>query len=462
MNRQGDGAGAPDWWTELYDDDQEDMGHSAGGDTIDDRFDSAARTVAPPAHTSGPPQPVRDVHDEPEGETAPPNEPPPPARSTDGVATEGDTTSGEAPDTQVVVVPHDAVLSDLVPPVGQPKQGDTLVGDTPLGGGATTGARTGGELDAAPPAAPGRAPARSRRHDGGQRPPTYVPEPTELPTADPDRLDELTPDTVLDGARHGELTVRAVSMRGESARSRGRPRQDALLTAKFGSGDRALLLLALASGSRAQYSSHLAAQELCAWIGEAIGRNHVRLAEDLRLERRPALKSGLGRLTARGLGRLRASAVGQGLDPSEYGAGLRCLLLPADPHCRVRLFFGAGGGGLFRLREGEWQDLEPTAPGPEPATGELARDSGQLGPKTPPFLFRTSLAEPGDALLLCTAGLADPMQAESDLRAELAQRWGVEQPPGLAEFLTDSQLCANGYVDDRSAVGVWEPPPRRR
>ena len=127
MNRQGDGAGAPDWWTELYDDDQEDMGHSAGGDTIDDRFDSAARTVAPPAHTSGPPQPVSDVHDEPEGETAPPNEPPPPARSTDGVATEGDTTSGEAPDTQVVVVPHDAVLSDLVPPVGQPKQGDTLV-----------------------------------------------------------------------------------------------------------------------------------------------------------------------------------------------------------------------------------------------------------------------------------------------------------------------------------------------
>src|SRR3712207_7540312 len=49
----------------------------------------------------------------------------------------------------------------------------------------------------------------------------------------------------------------------------------------------------------------------------------------------------------------------RGVAPEEYAASLRCLLLPADPACRTRVFFGVGPGGLFRLREGEWQDIEP-------------------------------------------------------------------------------------------------------
>ncbi|WP_349637094.1 hypothetical protein [Streptomyces sp. RerS4] len=105
--------------------------------------------------------------------------------------------------------------------------------------------------------------------------------------------------------------------------------------------------------------------------------------------------------------------------------------------------FGAGAGGVFRLREGRWQDLEP----PGPAT----HTEGGAG-----FRFRAAVARPGDTLLLCSGGLADPMREEGLLPAELAARWSHGDPPGLAAFLADTQLRLKGYADDRTAAAVWE------
>ncbi|GAA3039449.1 hypothetical protein GCM10020000_17290 [Streptomyces olivoverticillatus] len=210
------------------------------------------------------------------------------------------------------------------------------------------------------------------------------------PPAEPSGLDGLVPDTVLDGARYGAMTLRAVSLRGDSARYRGEPRRDALLTARFGDGDDALLLVAMASGARAAEGSHRAARDVCEWIGGAVGRSHARLAEDLRSGRRDELKSGLHRLTDRAYGRLRARAAKLGRQPSEHTAALRCLLLPADDRCRTRVFFGVGGGGLFRLRDGAWQDLDPerheAEPAGEPVVGYGSGDrfTVDLGIPTPP------------------------------------------------------------------------------
>ncbi|WP_374223381.1 protein phosphatase 2C domain-containing protein [Streptomyces sp. F63] len=207
----------------------------------------------------------------------------------------------------------------------------------------------------------------------GERPPTYQGEPTALPEADPGDLAGLVPDTVLDGARYGTMTLRAASLRGDSARYRGEPRRDALLTVRFGRGDQALLLIATATGGRAAGDAHRAAADVCRWVAEAVGRAHGRLAEDIREGRRDVLKSGLHRLTDRAYGRLRARAAELGPDPAAYTSGLRCLLLPVDPACRTRVFFGLGGGGLFRLRDGEWQDLEPRVPAqPRAADGPPA------------------------------------------------------------------------------------------
>ncbi|MFJ9815702.1 protein phosphatase 2C domain-containing protein [Streptomyces sp. NPDC101151] len=316
----------------------------------------------------------------------------------------------------------------------------------------------------------------------GSGPPTYAPEPTALPAADPDVLDELVADTVLDGARYGACTLRAVSMRGDSARYRGEPRRDSLLTARFGTGEQALVLVAMATGARATPDSHLAAAEACQLIGRAVGRSHQRLVEDIRAARRGDLKSGLHRLADRSLGKLRASAVEQDLDPEEYTASLRCLLLPADPDCRTRVFFGVGEGGLFRLRGGEWHDIEPrvspadttgepvlgfgSAPAETPEGDRLTMDLGIPTPPSPyepapepprePFRFRASVARPGDVLVMGTCGLAEPLRGEPALCAYLARRWSGRTPPGLAAFLADTQVRVKGYADDRTAAAVWE------
>ncbi|NDK27385.1 protein phosphatase 2C domain-containing protein [Streptomyces sp. TR1341] len=314
----------------------------------------------------------------------------------------------------------------------------------------------------------------------GSGPPTYDPEPTALPHAEPEELGELVADTVLDGARYGTWTLRSVSLRGDSARYRGEPRRDALLTARFGTGDHALVLVAMATGARATPEAHLAAAEACRWIGRAVGRSHQRLAEDIRATRRADLKAGLHRLTDRSLGRLRASAVERGARPEEYTATLRCLLLPADPHCRTRVFFGVGDGGLFQLRDGSWRDIEPRATEhappepprtPEPAEEDDDRLTLDLGvpqgpyeqlsespppPARDPFRFQVSLARPGDALLMCTPGLAEPLRGEPALSAYLSRRWSGRRPPGLAAFLADARVRVKGYADDRTAAALWE------
>ncbi|WP_443054380.1 protein phosphatase 2C domain-containing protein, partial [Streptomyces sp. IBSBF 2435] len=273
----------------------------------------------------------------------------------------------------------------------------------------------------------------------GGGPPTYAPEPTAWPEADPDRLDGLVADTVLDGAQYGGLTVRTVSVRGDSARFRGQPRRDALLTARFGTGDDALLMVAMASGARAADDAHRAAQDAVQWIAGAVGRSRERLAGDLRAARRGSLKSGLHRLTDRCYGRLRARGEDLGLDEGTYTASLRCLLLPADPACPVRLFFGVGDGGLFRIRSGAWQDLDPAPQGADV-----------------PFRFRATVAQPGDALLMCSAGLAEPLRGEPALATHLAERWGGGRVPGLPAYLADTQTRVKGYADDRTAVTVWD------
>ncbi|MFJ2211014.1 protein phosphatase 2C domain-containing protein [Streptomyces sp. NPDC101062] len=419
MSEQGERPTADDWWNRLYDASAPDTGPAAkSGDTLDDRFDSAAGAVNGGATAPGP--------------TAP---------SAAAAAVAAATSARPAaPD------PRPAA------PVPDPRS-------------------------ARPAGAPAPAPDRARVTHLGDRPPTYAPEPTALPAAHPDRLDELVADTVLDGASYGTYTLRAVSVRGDSARFRGEPRRDALLTARFGAGPGALVLVAVAGGARAAEDAHRAAGDLCHWIGGAVGRSHSRLSEDIRADRRDALRSGLHRLTDRGFGRLRAHAAERGLAPEEYTAGLRCLLLPADPGCRTRVFFGAGAGGLFRLRDGAWQDLEPpaaapaaAATGPPAETPEGDRTTMDLtitkshapyieGPPPPPpepFRFRASAARPGDTLVLCSAGFAEPLRGEPAFAGELAGRWKAQEPPGLADFLADTALRVKGYADDRTAVAVWE------
>ncbi|RMB81816.1 protein phosphatase 2C domain-containing protein [Streptomyces shenzhenensis] len=421
-----------DWWGQLYDDATQDTGPAPAADSLDDRFASASHTLS----------------------TRPPSPPPadPPLLSAFPAAAQHRPGAAEGVPEDDPRVLHAAPESPQDPGSG-------------IGQGLGAGRGPVGGVEFV-----------------GSGPPTYDAEPTALPLADPAGLDELVADTVLDGARYGVCTLRAASVRGDSARYRGEPRRDALLTARFGTGEQALILVAMATGARATPGAHRAAAEACQWIGRAVGLSHQRLAEDIHAARRGDLKSGLHRLTDRTLGKLRASATEQGIAPDEYAAGLRCLLLPARPDCRTRVFFGVGEGGLFRLRDGVWQDIEPQVttdgttgdavlgrgapPAETPEGDRLTMDLGIPTPPSPyepvpepprePFRFRDSIARPGDALLMCSGGLAEPLRGEPALCAYLARRWSDGTPPGLAAFLADTQVRVKGYADDRTAAAVWE------
>ncbi|MER6252740.1 protein phosphatase 2C domain-containing protein [Streptomyces sp. NPDC001584] len=451
--------GADDWWQKLYE------GPDAGaepdpGDTLDNRFRSAAGVTTDPAPgpapatgpapglvpDPGPPEPPRAP--EPllpgprQGEPAPaPTLPtlPPPRDPRAGDAT-GYALGGVAvPPVRGPELPvrhRDAPSPEAwFDPDPQPQP------QTQPRSASVAGSEPGPEPGPEPVAA-GPETVRPQVSHLGDRAPTYAPEPGALPPADPAAVEGLTPDTVLEGARYGTYTLRAASLRGDSARYRGETRRDFLLTARFGSGDDALVLVALAGGDRAAPGAAEAAAELCRTVAAAVGRSQERLADDIRAGHRDALRSGLQRLTDRGYGRLRARAAELGLAEPAYTAGLRGLLLPVDPACRTRVCFGAGAGGLFRLRSGQWQDLEPA--------GQQAEDT-EGG-----FRFRAAVARPGDTLLLCSGGLAEPMREEAALPAELAARWAGQEPPGLAAFLADTQLRLKGYADDRTAAAVWE------
>ncbi|MEU6551263.1 protein phosphatase 2C domain-containing protein [Streptomyces sp. NPDC046915] len=518
MNQQG---GRPirheddhedDWWRQLYDDPTPDTGPTAGADSLDDRFASAAGAVgAPPgADEPRPADRPADPRDAGQGEgpgagTAPPGPPAegtvPPQRAAappDGSPSQGApwTSPPAAPPSPAVLPPgprppgFEPVRQAGEPPeyTGPPREESPAASlpPRPSAPPKPAVAPAAPEPEAVHPVTHLDLPALPPPPAGvdyvGSGPPTYDPEPTALPAADPEGLDELVADTVLDGARYGACTLRAASVRGDSARFRGEPRRDSLLTARFGSGEQALVLVAMATGARATPDAHRVAAEACQWIGRAVGRSHARLVEDIRAGRRGELKSGLHRLTDRSLGQLRASATEQGVDPEEYAATLRCLLLPAHPDCRTRVFFGVGAGGLFRLRGGEWQDIEPrvsaasaagepvvgfgSLPAETPEGDRLTMDFGIPTPPSPfepapepprePFRFRTSIARPGDALLMCTAGLADPLRGEAALCAYLARRWSGRTAPGLAAFLGDTQVRVKGYADDRTVAAVWE------
>ncbi|MFJ8902792.1 protein phosphatase 2C domain-containing protein [Streptomyces sp. NPDC102359] len=504
MSQQGGrptGSGSEDdWWGQLYDDASDDTGPAPAPDSLDDRFASASGTLHPdappdrtppaappprgvpgtPAVPAPRPTPARMPEDTPpSAPTTPPRTPaaPPHATVTPPRAPWEPPPSAPTPPGHAPTLPNEPPSAPTGPTAAPaygswtpaaPAPADPPADESPGGTGAG-----GSRLEPLPPPPPSRAYV-------GSRPPTYDPEPTALPAADPDALDALVPDTVLDGARYGACTLRAASVRGDSARYRGEPRRDALLTARFGTGERALVLVALATGVRTAPGAHRAAADACRWIGAAVGRSHERLADDIRAARRGDLKAGLHRLTDRSLGRLRADAAEQGLAPDDYAATLRCLLLSADPECRTRVFFGVGPGGLFRLRDGEWQDIEPevaeikgepvlgfgSPPHETPDGDRLTMDLNIPTPPSPyepapapprePFRFRTSVARPGDVLLMCGTGFAEPLRGEPGLRDHLADRWSDPEPPGLTAYLADTQVRVKGYADDRTAVAVWE------
>ncbi|MCC9310487.1 protein phosphatase 2C domain-containing protein [Kitasatospora sp. RB6PN24] len=261
--------------------------------------------------------------------------------------------------------------------------------------------------------------------------------------------------------------MRAASIRGDSARYRGEPRTDALLLTRFGDGPDGLLLAVLGSRARppaavdprtappagaepdpcpGAAAASRAVQEAVTHLAGAIGRSRAELAADLRAGARDRLRYGLQRLTAGAAAGLRTAA------PDTAGA-LHCLLIPLDPEAGHRAAFGLGPGGLYLLRSGHWIDAYAARLLHRPAGEE---DAAPAPPhEARPFRFRLVPAAPGDILLLCSSGLADPVAQEPAVGHFLATHWSHPHPPGTVDFLRQIQVRAKGFADDRTAVALW-------
>ncbi|WP_051838676.1 protein phosphatase 2C domain-containing protein [Streptomyces sp. NRRL WC-3742] len=291
----------------------------------------------------------------------------------------------------------------------------------------------------------------------GERPPTYGPEPTAVPEADPYALGRLAPDTALEGAQYGPTVLRAVSVRGDSARYRGEPRRDTLLVTRFGDGPDGLLLAVLGSFGRTGSADERAAQDVATATGEAarqlaaaVGRSRDGLAEDLRAGARDRLRYGLQRLATSSAAPLRALAPeAEGENP----ASLHCLMVSLDPQAGYRAAFGIGPGGLYLLRSGHWIDAYAARLLHHPDGQPPAPEAPTPDPR--PFRFRLVPATPGDILLLCTPGLARPLADEPAVAHFLSSHWAHPHPPGTVDFLRQVQVRAKGYADDRTAAAIW-------
>ncbi|WP_051967571.1 protein phosphatase 2C domain-containing protein [Kitasatospora mediocidica] len=400
------------WWGRVYEGPAGSLPDTptadAGDASVDDWFDSVASIVGPVAAS---PEPEPEPSPEPAPEPAPEPSPEPAPEPAPEVVT---TAPAPAPAPAVPTVPT---------------------------------------VTARPVPAPRPAP-----YVGG-RPPTYAPEPTVVPGAQPERMAAVVPDTVLEGAQYPGFTLRAASVRGDSARYRGDSRSDALLVTRFGEGRDGLLLAVLAgrsrgvgvgggSGSDADTDTDETptdevcdtVRQACAQLAEAIGRSRAELAADLREGARDRLRYGLQRLTVRAAAALRAIAADAG--------SLHCVLVSLDPQSSHRAAFGVGPGGLYLLRAGHWIDAY--------AARLLHHPDGPAAlPEPRPFRFRLVPATPGDILLLSTPGLAEPIAEEPAVAQFLATHWAHPHPPGSVDFLRQVQVRAKGYADDRTAVALW-------
>ncbi|WP_053649096.1 protein phosphatase 2C domain-containing protein [Streptomyces sp. XY431] len=374
-----------------------------------------------------------------------------------------------------VVTPGRVTPEDFLPrPIGQGPaavRGPWADPVSPLGGPVEPAA-------AAPPAAPpagtaaptGSAPTGadpvvrppSFRTPGplahvGRKAPAYPAEPTDIPTVrGGDLYGVLLPDTVVDGGRFGRVTVRAASVRGDSHRYAAECRQDAALVVRAGG----LLLVAVADGVGSQPHSHHGSNGIVRLLAKQVLPRADTLLDLLRTGAAADFTALTSRLVAAAAEELAQEAERFGHPPKTWSTTLRALLVPADPEVPTRGFLAVGDGGLLRLREGGWENLDADGDGGDgDGAGTLISTRTDCLPEAYE-LVRTALitdTRPGDVLVLCTDGLALPLVKEPELREFLGGRWGREVP-GLAEFLWQAQVRVRSYDDDRSVVCLWEAP----
>ncbi|MEU1472324.1 protein phosphatase 2C domain-containing protein [Streptomyces sp. NPDC005761] len=308
------------------------------------------------------------------------------------------------------------------------------------------------------PEAPEPVPLLGDPRHSGKRPPSYAPVPLGLRSAGEDPAAAVLPDIVVDGAAYGPLTVRAASVRGDSHRYLGEPRQDALCVTRIGGPDSGeLLLLAVADGVGSAARSHVGSNEVCRHAAAYLDRVAGSLLDALRSADLPAFTELANEAVGRIAVLLADLALREGHRPEAYATTLRVLLVPLDPAVRTRGFMAVGDGGTALLRAGAWH-LDVTQEEDPEASGMIDTRTAALPLARIAVTRLLTPAVPGDVLVLSTDGLSTPLSGDQGMRDFLREAWGSGLVPGPADFLWQAQFRVKSYDDDRSVVVLWEDP----
>jgi hypothetical protein len=270
-------------------------------------------------------------------------------------------------------------------------------------------------------------------------------EPTGLP-----RGPDVVPDSAVDGANLGSITVRAASIRGDHHRQEPNFRQETYtiqpLTDKF---DVPNLVSVVATGnpnsSVAQDCAALACRSVVTQLSKLSGGINAAWNGQPGTEQLQELLHPVYNAVA---SRLVELAESRQVPEAESAVKLICLVSQlGDTSQRRHLAFGIGGGGIFRCTD---QGCESIFSAHEESLGKPAA----LPARHQEFRVSMVQSQKGE-ILLVTSPATMQVITNSDSGTFFAQQWR-NGPRDLVEFLWQFSARTPETAKDRTVVCLWD------
>lgn len=234
------------------------------------------------------------------------------------------------------------------------------------------------------------------------------------------------------------LQVRAASVRGFMHRARHGPRQDAFAVRQSDAGS---VILVVCDGVGSLPTSEIAAQLICDSLpslflesgnwAEAIAKVSEQVDAADQAERQ--IRGELEATMASTVVACHVGATTEGLLSVSYA----CV----------------GDAELWSLQEGQWR---PLVGAEHDSDGFYATKTKALPSSDPSVLTGQAELQAG-ALFLFTDGVSVPLSMGADVQETLAQWWS--EPPDPFTFASQVGFARRGFMDDRTAIGVWLSAP---